>query len=77
MMQPVAAAMPEIAETFRQHPMGRSLSPIAAAPMGFDEAGGRSLFEARGLQYSIENRDGRVIHQETRRDALGQHHRPE
>jgi predicted CXXCH cytochrome family protein len=61
----------QIAETFRRHPMGRSLSPIAAAPMRFDEAGDRVLFEARGLQYSIENRDGRVIHQETRRETSG------
>jgi Tfp pilus assembly protein PilF len=63
---------PEIAENFRKHPMGRSLSPIAAAPMRLGEAGDRSLFETRGLQYSIANRDGRVIHQETRRDASGQ-----
>jgi Flp pilus assembly protein TadD len=61
----------EIAETFRKHPMGRSLSPINAAPMRFDEAGDRILFEAQGLQYSIENRDGHVIHQETRRDGSG------
>ena len=67
----------EIAETFRQHPMGRSLSPITAAPIKGDEAGDRLLFEAQGLQYSIENRDGHVIHKETRRDASGQHHRPE
>ena len=61
----------EIAETFRQHPMGRSLSPIDAAPIRGDEAGSRVLFEAQGLQYAIENRDGHTIHQETRRDAGG------
>ena len=61
----------EIAETFRQHPMGRSLSPIDAAPIKGDDAGDRVLFEAQGLEYSIENRDGRVIHKETRRDASG------
>ena len=32
---------------------------------------GRVLFEAQGLEYSIEQRDGRVFHQETRRDASG------
>jgi len=51
--------------------MGRSLSPITAAPLRGDEAGNRILFEAQGLQYSIENRDGRVIHKETRWDASG------
>jgi hypothetical protein len=61
----------EIAEAFRQHPMGRSLSAIEMAPTKGDEAGGRVLFEAQGLQYSIDNRDGRVIHKETRRDASG------
>ena len=61
----------EIAETFRHHPMGRSLSPIEAAPIKGDEAGGRVLFEAQGLQYSIENRDGHTIHKETRRDTAG------
>ena len=62
----------KIAETYRRHPMGRSLSPIAAATTtGGDEAAGRPLFEAHGLEYSIERRDGRVLHQETRRDASG------
>jgi Flp pilus assembly protein TadD len=61
----------EIAQTFRQHPMGRSLSPIEAAPIRGDEAGSRVLFEAQGLQYAIENRDGHTIHKETRRDAAG------
>jgi len=61
----------EIAETYRRHPMGRSLSPIAAATTGGDEKAGRPLFEAHGLEYSIERRDGRVLHQETRRDPSG------
>jgi Tfp pilus assembly protein PilF len=62
----------EIAATYRQHPMGRSLAPIDAAPAtGGDEAGGRPLFEANGLEYSIERRDGRVFHREARRDAAG------
>ncbi len=62
----------EIAQSYRQHPMGRSLAPIALAPAtGADDGSGRVLFEAQGLEYSIEKRDGRVIHQETRRDAAG------
>jgi Flp pilus assembly protein TadD len=62
----------KIVETYRRHPMGRSLSPIAeAAKTGGDEAAGRPLFEAQGLEYSIARREGRVFHQETRRDASG------
>ena len=62
----------KIAETYRRHPMGRSLSPIAGATAGGDEEDSRPLFEAQGLEYSIEHRDGRVLHQETRRDSAGQ-----
>jgi Flp pilus assembly protein TadD len=62
----------EIAETYRQHPMGRSLSSIDAAKATIgDEVDGRVLFEADGLEYAIERRDGHVFHQETRRDASG------
>ncbi len=61
-----------IAETYRQHPMGRSLFPIAAAPrVGIERNGDKPLFEAQGFQYSIAERDGRVFHQETHRDASG------
>ena len=30
---------------------------------------GRPLFKAQGFEYAIENRNGHVIHTETRRDA--------
>ena len=62
----------EIGQTYRQHPMGRSLAPIdAATTLGDNDSDGRVLFQAGGLDYSIEHRDGRVYHQETRRDASG------
>jgi Flp pilus assembly protein TadD len=62
----------EIAESYRQHPMGRSLASIDAATVTLgDEADGRVLFEADGLEYAIERRDGHVFHQETRRDRSG------
>jgi Tfp pilus assembly protein PilF len=63
----------EIAATYRRHPMGRSLATVAAAGMpALDEAADdRPLFEADGLEYSIERRDGRVFHRETRRDGSG------
>ncbi len=62
----------EIAAAFRRHPMGRSLIPIAEQPAPPGAAGdGHPLFVSSGLEYSIEKRDGRTFHQETRRDASG------
>jgi hypothetical protein len=63
----------EIAATYRRHPMGRSLAPVAAGalPARDEVADGRRLFEADGLEYSIERRNDRVLHCETRRDASG------
>jgi Flp pilus assembly protein TadD len=61
-----------IAATFRRHPMGRSLFPIDEQPAPPGAAGdARRLFVSNGLEYSIEKRDGRVLHQETRRDESG------
>jgi len=62
----------EIAETYRRHPMGRSLTPVALAPSS--EAGpesSRPQFEAQGLLYSVEHQGGRVFHREARHDASG------
>jgi Flp pilus assembly protein TadD len=62
----------EIARTYSNHPMGRSLYPIASAPKTAGHDGGDGLlFVAQGFEYSALNRNGHVIHQETRRDALG------
>ena len=59
-------------ETFRQHPMGRSLAPIGEGSVtDRKQEDGRPLFETKGLQYSIEHREGHVFHQETRRDTSG------
>jgi len=62
----------EIAQSYRNHPMGRSLYPIASAPAAAGQgATSGPLFAAQGFEYSIENRNGHVIHKETRRDASG------
>jgi Flp pilus assembly protein TadD len=62
----------EITESYRRHPMGRSLAPIGDDPVTRGVVGdGRPLFESQGLQYSIEKRNGHVFHQESRRDASG------
>jgi hypothetical protein len=62
----------DIAATFRLHPMGRSLLPIARQPVPPGAPADGPLFESQGLEYSIEQRDGRVWHQETRRDKSGE-----
>src|SRR5581483_6321788 len=59
----------EIAETYRRHPMGRSLSPVEAPGRATQGPAG---FEAQGLHYSVEHRGDRVIHREARRDPTGQ-----
>ncbi len=61
-----------IAESYRQHPMGQSLFPIAQAPPleGYGEEHSNP-FERQGLRYFVEQRDGQVIHRETRLDASG------
>jgi Flp pilus assembly protein TadD len=62
----------EIAKTFRQHPMGRSLSPIATADaMEGDATDDAPRFKAQGLEYSVKLQGGHVVHEETRRDARG------
>ena len=63
----------DIAETFRRHPMGRSLAPIASGDAGSgDRPDGVTTFMAGSSQFTIERRDGPVIHRETRRDAAGE-----
>jgi hypothetical protein len=62
----------EIAQSYRQHPMGRSLCNISdAASLGADPGIENSQFDVNGLSFSIERQGNRVIHQETRRDASG------
>lgn len=62
----------EIAATYRQHPMGRSLIPIAEAPAELrGEGASRELFEAGGFHYSLQRTGERTIHREVRRDRQG------
>jgi Tfp pilus assembly protein PilF len=61
-----------IAATYRLHPMGRSMAPTGASlALQSQLAGGTPRFGAGGIEYSVERRDGRVFHQETRRDPSG------
>ena len=60
----------DIAATFRRHPMGRSLAPIAKAPaVGFERETGTATFKAGASEFTIERRGGREIHRETVRDG--------
>ena len=52
--------------------MGRSLAPLGGPEEGPPTGPAAGLpFEARGLRYTVERRDGRVFHKATRRDAAG------
>jgi hypothetical protein len=60
----------DIAETFRRHPMGRSLTPIASAPaVGFTEPNGSANFGVEPSVFTVEREGGREIHRESFRDA--------
>jgi hypothetical protein len=60
----------DISETFRTHPMGRSLAPVAAAPaVGFDQPSGTTTFSAGALLCTIERRGGREIYPVTYREG--------
>jgi Flp pilus assembly protein TadD len=59
-------------ESFAEHPMGRSLAPVAVArPVERFDATVRNPFAALGFQYSVEQRGQQVFHREVRRDAEG------
>ena len=62
----------EIAEAYRSHPMGRSLSAVGADLEGPPTGSATGLpFEAKGLKYTVERRDGRVFHKAIRSGADG------
>ena len=67
-----ASCHEDIALTFRHHPMGRSLAPIAEAPATAETGpDGVTTFEAQRSRFTIERRGGREIHRETRREDQG------
>jgi predicted CXXCH cytochrome family protein len=59
-------------ETFRQHPMGRSLAPVsAAAPLEDYGPAAHNPFETSGFRYLVKRRGNLVFHQETALDRQG------
>lgn len=62
----------DIAETFRRHPMGRSLAPVGSgSTVAEDQSEGPSTFESSGSRFTVERRGDRMIHRETRTDPAG------
>ncbi len=61
---------PDIAASFRSHPMGRSLVPIAEATLG-ETRDGSTTFEAGGSRFTVEHQGGRMVHREARIDDKG------
>jgi hypothetical protein len=60
-------------ETFRRHPMGRSLAPIAQAPaVGAGLIEGKFSFESGSSRFTLERRDGKEFHRESRFDEQSQ-----
>ncbi len=61
-----------IADSYHGHPMGRSVASAEAATG--PAAGGapsEGTFETQGYRYSVERRDGRLVHREQRLDESG------
>jgi predicted CXXCH cytochrome family protein len=64
---------PTQAETYREHPMGRSLAAVAdVAPSQRYDASVHNPFRAVGAYFSVEHLGPRVVHKETRKDPQGQ-----
>ncbi len=61
------------ADTYRHHPMGRSLAP-APGPRAEDHLGpmGRATFEALGLGYVAERHDDHLVHREALKGPGGE-----
>jgi predicted CXXCH cytochrome family protein len=67
-----AECHPGEADTYREHPMGRSLSPVArvATAQRYDESA-HNPFDADGFRYRVERQGDRVFHQQTGLDPQG------
>ncbi len=56
----------DVAESFRHHPMGQALAPVAAS-----EEPPPGSFDKLGFHFAVQSRDGRMIHSYERRDGQG------
>ena len=55
-----ARCHPEIARTYSQHPMGRSMTPVLDAVLPIGDSNPQPSFIAQGLTYSVERRGDRL-----------------
>ncbi len=63
----------DVAESFRHHPMGQSLALVKdREPIERLDPAGRSVFERIGLEFSIAEQDGRMMHRAVRRGPRGE-----
>ncbi len=70
--QTCAECHPDQAETYRQHPMGRSLAPMSqVAALDRYEADTHNPFAKLGFEFAVERQGSRVFHKERRRDSQG------
>jgi Flp pilus assembly protein TadD len=70
--QSCARCHAELARSYHQHPMGRSLVPQAGdAPQGHEERTQNADFRALGFHYSVESQGDRVVHREMKEDGQG------
>lgn len=70
--QACATCHADISRSYRRHPMGRSLTPIADVEESqWYDAAHHNPFRALGETFQVEQRGRRVWHRETRPDAKG------
>jgi Flp pilus assembly protein TadD len=70
--QACAECHPSETESYRRHPMGRSLQPVSDWQAGDRlSAAAHNPFRAHGLEFRVEVRDSRVFHQARQTDPAG------
>src|SRR5207244_12019903 len=61
-----------LAESYRRHPMGRSLAPVSqSTPLERFDQTAHNPFESLGFQFLVERLPGGMTHKAIRRDAQG------
>ena len=66
--QACAVCHADLAASFAQHPMARSMTPVGSVFPGVSGA----VTAVGSYHYEVERRDGKLFHREIRKDAKGQ-----
>jgi predicted CXXCH cytochrome family protein len=61
-----------LARSYAEHPMGRSLVPVAAATRHPEDQAHHNSFNALGSRFALAHEDGKTRHRRTRLDPAGQ-----